>query len=144
MRTIFWSFPWTKKVTKNELRAILERFLAYNLTIKNEQVCVLLEISVFPGEHCLQRRLRYCFRERISHPRLEDPSSLGELRRFIGNCLFLNKFTPSLSAIASLFYAAAARMTFDWNQIFQQAFEAVVLLFLSAPLLHHADGNVPF
>lgn len=74
----------------------------------------------------------------------QTPVSLGELRSFIGTCTFLKIFALSLSAIASPLYAAAARSTFDWNPKGHQEFEAVKALFLSAPVLHHADGNHPF
>ena len=129
---------------RQHLALVLERMLKFNLTIKLSK-CAFFQKSVsFLGNIILKDGHAIAPEKEAAIRDWQKPTTVSELRSFIGTCTFLKKFTPRLSELAAPLYAAACAKVLKWTPQCDQAFEAVKNLFLCAPILRHADGNKPF
>lgn len=131
------------EVTK-DLAVLPKQILVYKLTIKLSKCALFQDLVSFLGTIVFSAGHKSRQRRKRLSKNWQTPSSLGVIRSFIRTCTFLINFKPSLSAITSSLYATAARSSFEWNQKYQQEFEAVNILILFALVIRHADSNRSF
>ena len=72
------------------------------------------------------------------------PSTQKELRCFLGTVIFLKKFSPAISQLAAPLHPLTGNgVKFKWDAQCQKAFEAIKAVFVSTPVLRHADPASP-
>ncbi|XP_049316921.1 uncharacterized protein LOC125779690 [Bactrocera dorsalis] len=94
---------------------------------------VITENSIMPGNRKLSA---------ISN--FPAPTNITELRRFLGLTGFFRKFVPEFSLITkplTTMLRKSERNSFHWNEPQQQAFQRVIDLLTSAPVLALYDQN---
>ena len=74
----------------------------------------------------------------------KTPTSLTQLRSFLGTCNFLKRFTPHLSDSAAPLYAACGKSSFSWSDKLEAAFQLVKSIMLSSTILRHMDPSKLF
>lgn len=81
------------------------------------------------------------------------PSTVRQVRSFLGFVGYYQRFIPAFSKIAALLHALLQgtavlgkkqKVTVDWTPECQEAFEALKAALLSAPILADADFTKPF
>ncbi len=77
--------------------------------------------------------------------KMRAPTTVKEVRRFLGMCGFYRKHVPSFVKIAApLTNLTRARTTFNWTEESQQAFEQLKACLMEAPVLVKAQVDQPF
>ena len=73
------------------------------------------------------------------------PSTRKSLMRFLGMAGFYRRFCPNFSSVvAPLTALLSPKLTYQWTEDSQQAFEKIKLLLSSAPVLKSPDHTIPF
>jgi hypothetical protein len=72
----------------------------------------------------------------------QAPRSVKEVRRFLGFANYYRQFIPQFSEIALPLTSLTKKdITFNWSIKCQEAFEALRILLISAPVLAHWDAD---
>lgn len=73
------------------------------------------------------------------------PTSIGELRRFLGMCGFFRRFVPNFSIIAAPLTSLLKKaVAYIWKPHHQEAFETLKTKLISAPILALPNFDLPF
>ena len=77
--------------------------------------------------------------------KMKAPTTVKEVRRFLGMCGFYRRHVPSFAKVATpLTNLTRARSDFRWTEACQSAFETLKACLVSAPVLVKARVNEPF
>ena len=77
--------------------------------------------------------------------KMKAPTTVKEVRRFLGMCGFYRRHVPSFAKVAApLTNLTRARSDFRWTEACQSAFETLKACLVSAPVLVKARVNEPF
>ena len=84
--------------------------------------------------------------EKVSAIRdLCPPTSVKDVRGFIGLCSYYRRYVPAFSEVAQpLIKLTRKNAKFVWSDEFQLAFDQLKTLLTEAPVLAHADINRPY
>ncbi len=76
---------------------------------------------------------------------MKAPTSVKEVRRFLGMCVFYRKHVPLFAKIATpLSNLTKAQVKFSWTEACQQAFERLKRSLINPPILVKAQLDQPF
>ncbi len=77
--------------------------------------------------------------------KMKAPTTIKEVRRYVGMCGFYRKHATSFAKIAARFInLTRARTTFSWTEESQQAFEQLKACLMDSPVLVKAQVDQPF
>lgn len=77
--------------------------------------------------------------------KMKAPTTVKEVRRFLGMCGFYRKHVPSFAKIAApLTSLTRSRVTFQWTEECEQAFQQLKRCLMDTPILARAQMNEPF
>ncbi len=77
--------------------------------------------------------------------KMKAPTTVKEVRRFLGMCGFYRKHIPSFAKIATpLTNLTKSNVTFTWKEECQKSFEQLKSCLVNAPILVKAQVNQPF
>ena len=94
--------------------------------------------SPVPRAHCVLRRDQNRPKEAVGE--FSPPSSVKEVRSFVGLASYYRKFIPHFSRVAGPLHALTKKdVTFVWTPECQSAFEELKKLLTTAPLLSTPD-----
>ncbi|EYC05399.1 hypothetical protein Y032_0082g1560 [Ancylostoma ceylanicum] len=133
------------------LRKVFQAFRETNLRLK-PQKCLLAEKSVAYLGHILDENGVNMDPDKVnkivSYPR---PTTLNELRTFLGMCGYYRKFVLNFAKIAKPMYElTSSKAPFVWNNDATEAFERLKEAIVHAPILGQPDiegartGRKPF
>ena len=128
-----------------DLRAAFERIRESKLTLKPNK-CFFLKRSIKFLGHIVSDKGILPDPDRIKAiSQLKTPTTVKELRSFLGIAGYYRKFIPKFAKICSCLYdLTRLDRDFIWKNEHSIAFELVKNLLISAPILIHPNYNYPF
>ena len=73
-----------------------------------------------------------------------EPTSLTEVRSFLGLCSYCRKFVKDFAAIAKPLHNLTTKSQFKWTDECQTSFDKLKQVLTSGPLLAHPDFSKQF
>ena len=139
----FIVFGKTEQDHDANLRAFLCRAAERNLRLNPEKFRFKVEEVKWMG-HILSSQGLKCDPARISAiAEFPVPTSVPELKRFLGMVGYLSRFLPNISAVlAPLRQLTQRTVAWYWSESCQRAFERVIGLLTSAPVLSFYDPSL--
>lgn len=126
------------------LHKVFDRLQKYGLRVKKEK-CVFFADSVkYLGHTISKDGIRTCPDKVQAIVKTPTPTTVSELRAFIGMVMYYGKFIKGLSTImAPLYSLLKAGAKYIWNEECQTAFEQIKSLLASSEVLTHYSAELP-
>lgn len=128
-----------------DVKAVLQKLRAYNLTVNPEKIRVAKKGVQFLGHYVTDGKLY------IDPSRLEPiknypvPKTIKQVQRLVGLASFYNKFIPNFSEICyPLNRLKRKGVKFKWTKTEQASFDKLIEALTSPPVLHLPDFNKRF
>ena len=129
----------------DNLKIVVSRFREANLKLKPSK-CVLFQTEVLFLGHIVNSQGIKCDPQKIeSVKNWPVPSSVSEVRSFLGLAGYYRRFIPSFSSIATpLTRLTRKGKRFKWSDACQEAFENLKEKLITAPVLSYPDRDSVF
>ena len=131
------------------LRSLLERLSQYGMYL-NEQKCVFARKKViFLGHEVSRNGIRPLTDKVEAVCNMQAPSTLTELRRFLGSLNYYRIFLPEAAVVLAPLNRLLEgpkrpkNAKLEWGTEQQNAFHAAILLLKNAATLAHEDSSMP-
>jgi hypothetical protein len=131
----------------DRLKTVLTRFREHNLRVKLAK-CVFASPQVtYLGHQVNQKRVSPDPAKVEAVQNISSPTSLKEVRSFLGLTGYYRRFIPHYATIAQPLTKLTSKEycnRFEWSKECQAAFEKLKHLLCSAPILRYPDFNCEF
>ena len=140
---IIWSR--SKEEHLSHIQTVFDRLREHNLKLKLKKCSFFQEETNYLGFTVSSQGIKPDA-EKVSAIRtLPAPSSVKEIRSFIGMCSYYRRFIPNFSKIAEPLIALTKKYArFSWDEKCQKSFEFMKESLTAVPLLGFPDINKPF
>ena len=131
------------------LRALFERLKSYGMYLNEEKCVFARESVVFLGHEVSKNGLRPLQDKVEAVTKMQPPSTLTELRRFLGSINYYRSFLSEAAAVLAPLNKLlegprrAKNSKLEWGSEQQAAFEAAILLLKNSATLAHEDPTLP-
>ncbi|CAN6554943.1 unnamed protein product [Malus baccata var. baccata] len=127
------------------LTLILKRCVETNLVLNWEKCHFMVKQGIVLG-HIVSERGIEVDKSKIDLVRhLPSPTSVREVRSFLGHAGFYRRFIKDFSKISTpLCRLLQKDMTFDFNEECEKAFKCLKEMLTSAPIIRPPDWSIPF
>uniref|UniRef100_A0AC34FNR6 Reverse transcriptase n=1 Tax=Panagrolaimus sp. ES5 TaxID=591445 RepID=A0AC34FNR6_9BILA len=127
------------------IRAVLERLRLFQLKIRAGK-CQIAKRSVCYVGHVLDKNGYAPSEKHVeAFKKLSPPANVKELRSFLGMVNFFHKFVDSFAQVAGPLNSLLRKgVPFDWQQQQQHAFEQLIDILTSPPVLQAPRADWPF
>ena len=129
----------------DNLSLVLERCLETNLVLNWEKCSFMVDHGIVLG-HVISSRGIEVDKSKVDLVRsLPYPTSVREVRSFLGHAGFYTRFIKDFSKISHpLCKLLQKEVVFDFNEECKMAFNKLKQLLTSAPIIQPPDWNLPF
>lgn len=122
------------------LEKVLERLQAYRLRVKRSKCFLGASAVEYLGHIVNGEGITLSEGRRQGLKSLIEPTSKAQLRSFLGLVNYFRNFIPKYSTVAKPLTSLLSKShQWTWGGAQQEAFEALKLAVINAPLLHHID-----
>jgi len=138
-------FGKTFDTALENLEAVLIRISQFGLQLKSTK-CALFRTSLPFLGHIVSRDGLRCDPEKITAvTQWRIPTTVKEVREFLGFAGYYRRFVPQFATIAAPLTALTRQsVTFEWTSKHQLAFDSLRELLTSAPVLVFPDGDLEY
>ncbi|CAN6687784.1 unnamed protein product [Malus baccata var. baccata] len=129
----------------DNLTLILKRCVETNLVLNWEKCHFMVKQGIVLG-HIISEKGIEVDKSKIDLVRyLPSPTSMREVRSFLGHAGFYRRFIKDFSKIAQPLYRLLQKeVSFEFNEACEQAFNHLKDLLTSAPIITPPDWSIPF
>ena len=138
-------FSPTKETHLEHIQNVFDRLKQHNLKLKLKKCSFFLQETQYLGFIINETGIKPDPEKVTAIRTLPSPTTVKQVRSFIGMCSYYRRFIPIFSAIAEPLIALTRKYArFDWDDQCQKAFEYLKQNLTVVPLLHYANPNKPF
>ena len=138
-------FGGTFEEELERLREVLRRLRAANLKLSPKK-CLLFQSEVPFLGHVVGRDGVRTDPQKVAVVREWPlPTSVADVRSFLGLCTYYRRFVPEFARVASPLHQLTRKgARFEWSEACQEAFDSLKRALVEAPVLPYPDLSSPF
>ena len=129
----------------HNLTLVLRRCIETNLVLNYKKCHFMVEQGIVLGHVASSRRIELDKAKVDTIQSLPYPTSVREVRSFLGHAGFYRRFIKDFSKIALPLYKLLQKdVAFEFDEACKKAFDKLKELLTSTPVIRPPDWNVPF
>lgn len=127
----------------SNLRKFLIRLQKFGISVNTSKCNLGVTEIEYLGHIVSKDGIAMSSRRKEGFAMLQPPTTLAQLRSFLGVANYFRDFIPSFaSRTANMYSLCSPKWVFEWSSVHQNKFDDIKSAVLSAPMLYHIDYSL--